>query len=139
MNALIQRFNQMVDAPEMAKLILRVGFAFLFLLHGVHKIYGGTEFIQGKFVEFALPAFLAYLVYVGEVIAPLLIIVGVWTRLSAFIGVMTCVIVIWLMHIDHLFTLAKTGAWIAEGAATFLIGFLAVMLLGSGKYALKAD
>lgn len=139
MNALINKFNQIVDAPDAAKLILRLGFAGLFILHGIHKIYGGVDFIAGKFVEIGLPGFFAYSVYLGEVIAPFLIIIGIWTRLSAFICVMTSVVIIYLMHAAHLFTLAKTGTWIIEPVATFLFGFLAIMLLGSGKYAVKAD
>lgn len=139
MTAFISKFNQYCDMPDIAKLLLRIGFAGLFLFHGIHKIYGGTEFIQGLFMKNNLPAFFAYLIYLGEVIAPLAILVGFWTRFFAFIGVGTCVVVIGLMHLDHLFTLTPVGAWVIEGVATFLFGFLAIMLLGSGKYALKAD
>ena len=139
MHTLINKFNQMVNAPDVAKLILRIGFAGLFLLHGVHKIHGGVSFIEGKFISFGLPAFFAYAVYLGEVVAPTLIIIGFWTRLSAFVGVMTSIVIVILMHSANLFSLTKTGAWIIEPIATFLVGFLAIMLLGSGKYAIKAD
>lgn len=139
MNKLIQTFNQIVNQPDLAKLVLRIGFAGLFLLHGIHKLHSGVAFIEGKFLEFGLPTFFAYAVYLGEVIAPLFIIVGVLTRLSAFICVMTSVVVIILMHSHNFFSLTKVGAWSIEGIATFLCGFLAIMLLGSGKYALKAD
>lgn len=139
MNDLITKFNQACNQPDLAKLLLRIGFAGLFLFHGVHKIYGGTAFIQGLFTQHGLPAEFAYLVYLGEVIAPLAILIGVWTRLFAFLSVGTCVVVIWLMHTNDFFSLTKVGAWSVEGVATFLFGFLAIMLLGSGKYALKQD
>lgn len=139
MNDLIAKFNQACNQPDLAKLLLRIGFAGLFLFHGVHKIYGGTDFIQGLFTQHGLPASLAYLVYLGEVIAPLAILIGVWTRLFAFLSVGTCVVVVWLMHTNDFFTLTKVGAWSVEGVATFLFGFLAITLLGSGKYALKQD
>lgn len=139
MNALINKFNQFVSHPDLAKFVLRIGFAGLFLLHGIHKIHGGVAFIEGKFLEFGMPAFFAYAVYLGEVVAPILIIIGLFTRLSAFVCVMTSVVVIILMHSHNFFSLTKVGAWSIEGIATFLCGFLAIMLLGSGKYALKAD
>lgn len=139
MNALIDKFNQLVDGPDFAKLVLRIGFGGFFLLHGIHKLFGDLSFIEGKFVEFGMPAFFAYAVYLGEVVAPVLIIIGLWTRLSAFIGVASSVVIVILMHADHLFTLSKTGAWVIEPVGTFLVGFLAIMLLGSGKYAVKPD
>lgn len=139
MNDLIAKFNQACNQPDLAKLLLRIGFAGLFLFHGVHKIYAGTDFIQGLFTQNGLPASLAYLVYLGEVIAPLAILIGVWTRLFAFLSVGTCVVVVWLMHTHDFFSLTKVGAWSVEGVATFLFGFLAITLLGSGKYALKQD
>ncbi|KGQ69483.1 DoxX subfamily protein [Chelonobacter oris] len=139
MNRLLTKFNQAVDHPELAKFLLRIGFSGMFLLHGVHKIFAGTAFIQGKFVELDLPGFFAYAAYIGEVVAPILIILGIFTRLSAFIAVGTSLIVILLMHSGDFFTLSRVGAWSVEGIATFLFGFLAIMLLGSGKYALKPN
>ena len=139
MNALINKFNQLVSQPDLAKLVLRIGFAGLFLLHGLHKMHHGVAFIEGKFLEFGLPSFFAYAVFLGEVAAPILIIIGLFTRLSAFVCVMTSVVVIILMHSHNFFSLTKVGAWSIEGIATFLCGFLAIMLLGSGKYALKQD
>ncbi|WP_373777674.1 DoxX family protein [Glaesserella sp.] len=139
MNSYIQKFNRFVSHPELAKLLLRIGFAGLFLFHGVHKIWGGVSFIEGKFIEIGLPGFFAYAVYLGEVISPILIMVGLFTRLNAFICVGTSVVVILLMHSTNFFTLTKVGAWSVEGIATFLFGFLAIMLFGSGKYAVKPD
>ena len=64
------KFNQVVDMPELAKFILRVGFAVLFLLHGLHKMQTGVDFVGSKFVEFGLSASFAYLAYIAEVVAP---------------------------------------------------------------------
>ena len=80
MNAFIDRVEASLNYPDLGKLILRVSFSLMFLLHGIHKIYAGTDFIQGLFVEIGLPASFAYAVYLGEVIAPLLIAVGIYTR-----------------------------------------------------------
>ncbi|AFI88124.1 DoxX subfamily protein [Aggregatibacter actinomycetemcomitans] len=137
--SIVKKFNQLVDLPELAKLILRVGFSVLFLLHGVHKLKTGVDFVAMKFMEFGLPASFAYLAYLAEVVAPVLMILGVYTRIAAFIAASGSVVIMILMYSASLFTLTKVGSWTAEGIATFLFAFVAVMLLGSGKYALKAD
>ncbi|WP_439239552.1 DoxX family protein [Lonepinella sp. BR2919] len=139
MSTSIEKINQLVDKPDLAKFILRVSFAFMFLLHGIHKVTDGIDFIAGKFVELGLPGFFANAVYLGEVIVPIFIILGVFTRISAFIGIISCIIIILLMYIPQIFALAPTGAWAIEGVTTYLFAFWAIMHLGSGKYALKAD
>ncbi|PKH03643.1 DoxX family protein, partial [Psychromonas sp. MB-3u-54] len=55
MNVLIDRLESSLNSPNLGKLILRVSFSLMFLLHGIHKIYGGTDFIQGLLVENGLP------------------------------------------------------------------------------------
>ncbi|MCG6218836.1 MULTISPECIES: DoxX family protein [Vibrio] len=138
MKALLNGLDSLFDKDDLGKLILRVSFGVMFLLHGIHKLYGGTEFIQGLLVNHGLPAFVAYGVYVGEVIVPILIILGVLTRVSSIIWIGTCVMVIWLMHADNLFTVNKVGAWAAEGIGVYLFAAIAILLLGPGKYALES-
>ncbi|EKO3415856.1 DoxX family protein [Vibrio fluvialis] len=137
MKALLNGLDSLLDKDDLGKLILRVSFSVMFLLHGIHKIYGGTEFIQGLFVKHGLPAFFAYGVYLGEGVVPILIILGVLTRLSCIVWIGTSLVVIWLMHADNLFTLNKVGAWAAEGIGVYLFVAIAIMLMGPGKYALE--
>ncbi len=139
MNELFNQIDRVLAKPDIGKLVLRVSFAFLFLLHGIHKVTGGTEFIQGLLVNHGLPAFIAYGVYLGEVVAPLLIIVGVYTRLASIVISGTCLMVIYLLHMGDLFALNKFGAWAVEGVGVYLFASIAIMFLGSGKYALKPD
>lgn len=58
------------------KLLLRVVLALLLLFHGTSKLIGGIGFIGGMLEKAGLPAGLGYLVYIGEVVAPLLMLVG---------------------------------------------------------------
>lgn len=138
MKTLLNGLDSLFDKDDLGKLILRVSFGVMFLLHGIHKLYGGTEFIQGLLVNHGLPAFVAYGVYVGEVIVPILIMLGVLTRVSSIIWIGTCLMVIWLMHADNLFTVNKVGAWAAEGIGVYLFAGIAILLLGPGKYALES-
>ena len=72
-------------ADDIAKLLLRLTLGALILLHGISKIRGGPGFILDIVDKAGLPAPFGYLVYVGEVLAPLLVIVGLWTRLAALV------------------------------------------------------
>jgi len=121
-------------SEDLGKLILRVTLAVLILFHGVSKIINGVGFITGLVAKFGLPPAFGYLVYVGEVIAPLLILFGVWTRLAAVIVAVNMVVAVALVHSGDLFTITKTGGWALELQGLFLAAALAVALLGAGRY-----
>jgi len=82
-----------------------------------------------------LPGFIAYGVLIGEVVAPILIIVGLFTRPAALVLAFT-MIVAWLMvGTSETFALDKVGAWAIESLVYFFIGSLAVAFLGAGRFA----
>lgn len=120
MGELLNFIDRILAKPDLGKLVLRVSFAFLFLLHGIHKVIGGTEFIQGLLVDHGLPAFVAYGVYLGEVVAPILMIIGLYTRLASVVVAGTCLMVIYLLNMGDLFALNKFGAWAVEGIGVYL-------------------
>jgi hypothetical protein len=93
-------------------------------------------FISGMLVEKGLPGFIAYGVLIGEVVAPILIIVGLFTRPAALVLAFT-MIVAWLMvGMGETLALDKVGAWAIESLVYFFIGSLAVAFLGAGRFAL---
>lgn len=77
MRNLFATINQHLNHPDFAKLLLRVSFSVMIMFHGSHKIYGDTLFIQSLLTAHGLPTFIAYGVYLGEIIAPALIILGI--------------------------------------------------------------
>lgn len=121
-------------SEDIGKLVLRVALAVLILFHGVAKIINGVGFITGLVAQFGLPPALGYLVYIGEVVAPLLILFGAWTRLAALIVAINMVVAVALVHMGDLLTLMKNGGWALELQALFLATAIAVMLLGAGRY-----
>ena len=140
MSTLVTRFNSLFNYPDIGKLVLRVSFGIMLLLHGIHKMHGGgTDFIQTLLAQHGLPAFIAYGVYLGEVLAPVMLILGLYTRIASVIIIGTCCFIILLMHSENLFTLSKVGAWIAESVGMYLFSSLALLFFGSGKYALIPD
>ena len=119
---------------DAGKLLLRVVLGVLIGLHGVAKLGKGVGGIEGMLGQAGLPAVLAYGVYIGEVLAPLLLIVGAWTRLAAAVIVVNMLFAIGLAHLGELFTLGRTGGWALELQGMFLFAAVAVALLGAGRY-----
>ncbi|MET0982052.1 MAG: DoxX family protein [Telluria sp.] len=119
---------------DIGKLLLRVVLAVLLLFHGVSKLAGGVGFITGMLDKMGLPGALGYLVYVGEVIAPLLILIGVWTRPAALVVAGNMLVAVLLVHTAEFFTMSKSGGWALELQGMFFFAALAVALLGAGRY-----
>ena len=122
-------------AADTARLLLRVTLGVLILLHGISKIKGGPGFILDTVEHAGLPEPFGYLVYVGEVLAPLLIIVGFWTRVAALVIAINMVFAVLLVHTGDLFKLNDAGGWALELQGLFLVVAIAVALLGAGRYA----
>ena len=124
-----------IDRPDdAARLLLRVTLGALILLHGIAKLAGGTGFIEGLLAKAGLPPFLAYGVYIGEVIAPLLLIAGVWTRAAAAVVAVNMIVAVLLAHTGQFFTLSNTGGWAIELQALYFVAAVVVALLGAGRY-----
>ncbi len=120
-------------------LIMRLSVAGLMLPHGIAKLIKGVDHIKGMFKNLGLPEFFAYSVYLGEVIVPILIIIGFRTRLASIFFAITCVVAMFLAHADQIFTLGKGGGWSQELLGLFLFGSLALFFTGAGKYAVSKD
>ena len=121
---------------DTGKLVLRAALAILLLFHGVSKLFGGIGFIGGMLANAGLPSFLGYLVYVGEVVAPLMILFGVATRAAAAVVVINMLVAFLLVHMGDLFKLSATGGWALELQGMYLFGAVSVALLGAGRYSL---
>lgn len=57
-------------------LVLRITLGILFILHGIAKLKSGVSGMQGMFESKGLPGFIAYAVYIGEVLAPIMLLLG---------------------------------------------------------------
>jgi putative oxidoreductase len=121
---------------DLGKLILRLALGILILLHGIAKITGGVGFITSSVTNLGLPPAFGYLVYVGEVLAPLMLIVGVWSRVAAAIVAINMTFAIYIAHRPDLFSLAKSGGWALELQAMYFFSALALIFLGAGRFSL---
>ncbi|GAD05744.1 DoxX family protein [Porphyromonas crevioricanis] len=121
---------------DLGSLVTRLSVGIMMLLHGFAKIIEGIEPIQNMVIAKGLPSSISLGVYMGEVIAPLLLIVGYRTRLAALILVLNCIAIMWIGDYSIL-SLNKFGGWIAELPGLFLFGALSLFFMGGGKYALS--
>ncbi|WP_417454888.1 DoxX family protein [Kiloniella sp.] len=121
--------------------LLRLGLGGMMILHGIHKLGnpGSIQFIGGKLASLGLPEFMAYGVFVGEVIAPLMIIGGFYSRLGSFLVAVNMIFALVLVHSHQLMLLNNQGGWQLELQGFFLISALALLFSGSGRYAIKPD
>lgn len=119
---------------DIGKLVLRLALGVLMLLHGISKVVNGVDGIVGMVTGLGLPAAVAYGVYLGEVVGPLLVIVGLYTRVGALLIAGNMLFALLLAHRAELFTLAPTGGWALELQGMFLFGAVAVLLLGAGRF-----
>ncbi|WP_313338529.1 DoxX family protein [Stutzerimonas nitrititolerans] len=122
----------MTDA--MGKLVLRLSVGVLMLLHGIFKLQNGAGGIAGMLGSQGLPGFLAYGVYLGEVVGPVLVIIGLYTRVGAVLIIGNMLVALALAHSQELFSLGSMGGWALELQGMFLFGAVAIALLGAGKY-----
>ena len=124
------------SGEDLGRLVLRVTLAVLLLFHGVSKLVGGIGFITGMLEKAGLPAGIGYLVYVGEVVAPLLILFGVWTRLAALIVAGNMIVALLLVHTKQFFTMSESGGWALELQGMYFFAAVALALLGAGRYSI---
>ena len=128
--------SPMTSLEDLGKLILRLSVGGILLIHGVSKLQNGIGFVHEQVGSAGLPSLLAYGVYVGEVVAPLFLIVGFLTRPAAMIIAFDLMGAIFLARRDAVISIGPGGGWAIETEMLFLLGGLAIACLGAGKLAL---
>lgn len=121
-------------SEDVGKLVLRVTISVLMLFHGYSKVSHGIDKIASNLVKSGLPEFLSYGVYLGEVIFPILIIFGLFTRFAALGMGTTMVFAIFLVNSDKIFMLNNHGSPVIELPFMYLIVSIVIFFIGAGKY-----
>jgi putative oxidoreductase len=121
---------------DLGKLILRFSVGGMLLLHGLWKLTNGVSFVQQQVEKAGLPAFISYGVYVGEIVAPILLFAGILTRPAGLIIALDLAGAIFLARRNDIATLGGGGGWAIEVEMMFLLGGLAIACLGAGRLAL---
>jgi len=78
----------MAQNAQLSLFIIRVVLGITFFVHGLDKFQGGIGNTAGFFESIGIPAFLAYVVALIELIGGIALIIGLGTRIaSALIGI----------------------------------------------------
>ncbi len=124
-----------IDNQDLGKLILRVTCAGLLLMHGSHSAIHGVDHIKGMLANNGLPESLAWLNLVGEVVAPLMMIVGFKARIAGLIVAFNMLMSVVIAHRDIMFSRNDFGGWMIELNVFFMFTALAVTFMGAGRFA----
>jgi putative oxidoreductase len=122
---------------DLAKLIVRITCAGLLILHGSHSLTHGIQHIKDMVRNVGLPEFVAYGNLVGEVLAPILMIVGYRARIAALIVAFNMLASILIAHRDIAFARNDFGGWMIELNVFYMLTALAVFFSGAGRYSLS--
>jgi len=126
-----------IQYPDFTALILRLGFGLYMLMgHGLGKL---MKLFSGEEIQFfsflGLPANISLgLAVFAEFIACIFIIIGYKTRLAALPLIITMLVAAFVVHGSDPWFMYGTEGGSKEPAIIYLIGFLAIYCLGSGKY-----
>ena len=122
---------------DWGRLLLRLAVGGLLIFHGIAKIKNGIGWMAGPLSGLGLPAFVGYGVYVGEVVAPIFLMLGKWTRIAGLVVAFNMLSAIIIALRGQMFTLNRGGGWAIELELMFLLGGIVIFLLGSGKYSVS--
>ncbi len=123
---------------DLGKLILRVTVAGLLIFHGISKLKAGIGWMAGPLGAAHLPFALGYGVYVAEVLAPVLLVLGIFTRPAAVIIAFDLFMAMTLVVNRRVFTINERGGGLGgEVELFFMLTAVAIAFLGSGRYAVS--
>ena len=122
---------------DTGKLILRLALGLLVLLHGINKVFHGIGGIEGMVLNAGLPGALAYGVFLGEIVGPLLLVIGWYARIGALLITINMIFAFALAHMGDLFQLNAHGGWLLELDGMYLFTAIALALIGPGRFSLN--
>ena len=118
--------------PDKGLLILRIMFGVMILFHGWHKVRYGIDMPMARMASHGIPGFLMYFAYLSEVVAPVLIILGLFTRLSALALFATMTVVMYI-EIRTGISLNQFGALNIEVQILYWLTSAALFFTGPGR------
>jgi putative oxidoreductase len=120
---------------DIGKLLLRLGLGGLLLFHGIYKLLNGLGPIKVMLTGHNISDAVAYGVYLGELVAPILIILGLFSRIGGLLVALDMVIAVLLVRSADILVLSPTtGGYALESEVLYLVAALSVALLGAGRF-----
>jgi putative oxidoreductase len=126
-----------IHNDHISKLIIRLSCGGMLLLHGLGSVRNGIDHVKRMVTSSGLPEFISYGNYVGEVVAPIFLIIGYKSRIAALVVALNMLMSILLGHRDIAFMRNDFGGWMIETNVFYMMTALAMFFSGSGKYSLS--
>ena len=123
---------------DLGLLVLRIAIGGLMLLHGIAKLKG-ISYIEGMLTEKGFPSFMAYGVYITEIIAPFLVLIGYRTRLASLVYAFGAIFIILIAHPAEIISLNAYGGWGIELIGLYLLGSITLFFTGGGKFSASSS
>jgi len=125
--------NRFWTDPDVGALVLRVTVGGLLFFHGWHKVQVGIANQMQMLADNGIPGFFMYFMYISEVLAPALIVLGVFTRISALTIIVTMIVVLYVVPFPTM-ALNEHGAWVIELQLFYLAIPVALFFTGPGRF-----
>lgn len=119
-------------------LILRLALGVCLFMHGIAKIMNGVSGIKAMLVAKNIPEFVAYGVYLGEIVAPVMIILGIFCRIGALLVLGLSGIILYVAYPD-LTAMNSHGGFAAEILYLYIGISLCLLATGGGRFAIIKD
>lgn len=128
--------NQTSSSTQLGIAVLRVSLGTMWIAHALLKLFVFT--LPGTaqyFADIGLPGFLAYPVFVAELLGGIAILLGVYARQAALALVPVMAVAAWVHVPNGWVHTSNGGGW--EYPAFLIAASIALWLLGDGAAALK--
>lgn len=122
---------------DLGLLISRIAIGFPMSVYGVNKLIHGIGFIEDMMTMHGFPSFFAYGVFAGEIIAPIMLMLGFRTRLAGLIFANNCFTATVLAQTANIFKLNDFGGWALELLVIYMLVGISFFFAGAGKYAVS--
>lgn len=126
-----------IKSNDIGLLLIRIAVGILLPFHGISKLIKGIDWINGLLAGIGFPAFIRYGVFIGEIIAPFLLLIGFRTRIAAMFVCFNMFMAVLLAHRNEIFSIKQSGAYSIELDALYFLGALALVFMGGGKFSVS--
>ena len=123
-------------SEDLGKLILRITLGGLLLLHGMHKLLNGIAPIKAMVAAHGIPDAVAYGVYLGEVVGPIMVLLGLFARVGGALIAVNMLVAVFLAGMAQTTHFNAMGGYALELEAFYFWCGVAVMLLGAGRFSI---
>ena len=119
-------------------LVVRLTLGVCLFMHGVAKIMNGVSGVKSMLMAKNIPEFVAYGVYLGEIVAPVMIILGLFCRIGALLVLGLCGIILYVAYPDPT-AMSSHGGFTAEILYLYIGISFCLLVCGGGRFAIIKD